>query len=92
MPVLVADHQLKDFDAWFEMFSANPPPKIGRWRVLRVLDDPNRVRVVAEVEPSEVDDVKRFIGSAEMQGVFAKVNEMSTAPMEFIWLDDVTLG
>ena len=92
MPVLVADHQLKDFDAWFEMFAANPPPKIGRWRVLRGMDDPNRVRVVAEVEASEVDDVKRFIASPEMQSAFAKVNEMSTAPMEFIWLDDVTPG
>ena len=56
------------------------------------MDDPNRVRVVAEVEASEVDDVKRFIASPEMQSAFAKVNEMSTAPMEFIWLDDVTPG
>lgn len=53
------------------------------------MDDPNRVRVVAEVEPSEVADVKRCIESAEMQNVLSKVNEMSTAPVEFIWLDNV---
>ncbi len=90
MPVLVAIHRLNDFDAWFEVFSANPPPKIGRWRVARGTEDPNRVHVVAEMEPSEVDQVKSFIASDEMQGVFNKVNEMSTAPIEFVWLDDIT--
>ena len=90
MPVLVAIHRLNDFDAWFEVFSANPPPKIGRWRLARGIEDPNRVHLVAELEPSEVDEVKRFIASDEMQSVFSKVNEMSTAPLEFIWLDEVT--
>ena len=90
MPLLVAVHQLKDFDAWFEIFSNNPPPKIGRWRVARGIDEPNRVHVVAELEPSEVDEVKRFIASDEMQGVFSKVNEMSASPIEFIWLDEIT--
>ena len=89
MPVLVADHQLKDFDEWFEMFSDNPPPKIGNWRVMRGIDDPNRVRVVAEVEPSEVDAVKQFLESEEMQSVFKKVNEMSTSPIDFVWFNEV---
>jgi len=92
MPVLVVVHHLKDFDPWFEIFSTNPPPEIGSWRLLRGVDDPNRVHVVGEVEPSEVDDVKRFIDSAEMQSVFSKVNEMSTKPMEFHWLDEVKPG
>ncbi len=92
MPVLVADHQLKDFDAWFELFTANPPPKIRRWRVMRGIDDPNHVRVVAEMEPSEVDATKQFLESEEMQKAFAEVNEMSTAPLKFVWLDEVKLG
>ncbi len=92
MPTLVADHHLKDFDQWFEVFSANPPPSIGRWRVLRGVDDPNRVRVVAEVEPSEVEAVKQFVESDEMKSVFEKVNEMSTAPLDFVWLDEVKMG
>ena len=89
MPMLVADHQLKDFDEWFKVFSANPPPKIGHWRVMRGIDDPNRVRVVAEVKPSEVDAVKQFIESEEMQSVLKKVNEMSTSPLDFIWFDEL---
>lgn len=92
MPMLVADHQLKDFDQWFEVFSANPPPSIGRWRVMRGIDDPNRVRVVAEVAPSEVAAVKQFVESEEMQGAFNKVNEMSTSPIEFVWFDEVKTG
>lgn len=92
MPMLVADHQLKDFDQWFEVFSANPPPKIGRWRVMRGIDDPNRVRVVADVEPSDVAAVKQFVESAEMQSAFKKVNEMSTSPVDFVWFDEVKAG
>ena len=45
MPVVVFDHHLKDFDEWFALFSANPPPAIGRWLLARGVDDPNRVRV-----------------------------------------------
>lgn len=92
MPMLVADHHLKDYDDWFKMFSANPPPKIGRWRIMRGVDDPNRVRVVAEVTPAEVDGVKQFVASPEMQGVFEKVNAMSTSPIDFVWFDEVTAG
>ncbi len=90
MPILVCEHHLKDFDEWFKIFSANPPPKTGRWRVARGTDDPNRVHVVAELDASEVDEIKSFIASDEMQAVFSKVNEMSTAPLQFIWLDEVT--
>ena len=92
MPMLVVDHHLKDFDAWFDLFSNNRPPDIGRWRVVRGVDDPNRVRVVAEVEPSEVDAIKQFVASAEMQSTFEKVNAMSTAPMDFVWFDEVKMG
>ncbi len=89
MPILVCEHHLKDFDAGFEIFSANPPPKTGRWRLARGIDDPNRVHVVAELDASEVDEIKSFIASDEMQAVFSKVNEMSTTPLQFIWLDEV---
>lgn len=89
MPVLIADHQLKDYDAWFAAFTANPPPKIGRWRVLRGTDDPNHVRVVAEMEPSEVGAVKQFLDSDEMRDAFNKINEISDAPIKFVWLDEV---
>lgn len=92
MAVLVIDHHLEDFDAWFEVFSANPPPNIGRWRVARGIDDPNRVHVVGEMDASEVEDVKSFMASEAMQKVFARVNEASTSPLEFTWLEDVTPG
>ena len=92
MAVLVVDHHLKDFDTWFEVFSANPPPNIGRWRVARGIDDPNRVHVVGEMDASEVEDVKSFMASEAMQKVFAQVNEASTSPLEFTWLEDVTPG
>ena len=92
MAILVVDHHLKDFDSWFEVFSANPPPSIGRWRVARGIDDPNRVHVVGEVDASEVEDVKSYMASEAMQNVFAQVNEASTSPLEFTWLEDVTPG
>ena len=45
---------------------------------------------MAELDASEVDEIKSFIASDEMQAVFSKVNEMSTTPLPFIWLDEVT--
>ena len=39
MPALVAIHRLKDFDEWMKVFKSNPPPQIGRWRLLRGTDD-----------------------------------------------------
>ncbi len=92
MPVLVADIHVDNFDAWLELFHANPPPELGSWRVVRGIDDPSRVQVVGELDASEVDGVREFIASEKMQAVFKQVNEMSTQPMEFIWLDDVKLG
>lgn len=92
MPIITVDHHLKDFDAWFEIFSANPPPEIGSWRVIRGMDDPNRVRVVGEMTASEVQDVKDFYDSERMQKVFSQVNEMSTSPLEFVWFDELTPG
>ena len=88
MPVLIADHHLKDFDAWFALFKANPPPQIGSWRMVRGVDDPNRVYVIGEVDTSEVDAIKDFFASEKMQLLFAQINETSTAPIEFVWLDD----
>ena len=91
MPVVVAVHRLKNFDEWFKLFKSNPPPKVGRWRVLRGSEDRNRVHVVAALAASEVKDVKDFIQSKHMQDVFKQVNDMSTAPMEFIWLEEVSV-
>jgi hypothetical protein len=89
MPVLVAVHRLKDFDEWLKVFKSNPPPQIGRWRLTRGIDDRNRVHVVAELQPSEVQGVKAFLESERMQDVFRRVNAMSAAPLEFIWLEEV---
>jgi len=49
MPVDVAVHRLKNFDEWFKLFKSNRPPKVGRWRVMRGIEDRNRVNVVAEL-------------------------------------------
>jgi hypothetical protein len=89
MPVIVAVHRLKNFDEWFKLFKTNPPPNVGRWRVLRGSEDRNRVHVVAELAASEVKEVKDFIQSKHMQDLFKQVNDMSTAPMEFIWLEEL---
>ena len=92
MSILVADHHLKDFDTWFELFSANPPPDIGRWRLVRGIDDPNRVHVVGEMDASEVEDVKKFFESEKMQKVLSQADDLSTTPIEWTWFEDVTLG
>ena len=68
MPLLVAIHRLKDFDEWIKLFKTNPPPKIGRWRLTRGIDDRNRVHVVAEVQASDVDAVKEFIEVGSHEG------------------------
>ena len=90
MPIVVAIHRLKNFDEWVKLFKSNPPPKVGRWRVARGSEDRNRVHVVAELTGSEVKDVKDFIQSKHMQDVFKQVNDMSTAPMEIIWLEEIS--
>ena len=92
MPIVVIDHRLKDFDTWFELFSANPPPDVGTWRLARGTDDPNRVQVVGEMDASEVDAVKGFFASEKMVAVLDQAGEMSTAPIEWIWLDEVKPG
>jgi hypothetical protein len=92
MPVIVvADHRLKDFDEWIEIFKSNRPPQIGRSKLTRGIEDPNRVQVVVELEPSEVKDFKAFLESERMQEVFRRVNAMSTAPIEFVWLEQVAM-
>jgi hypothetical protein len=91
MPVVVVVHRLKNFDEWFKLFKCNPPPKVGRWRVFRGSEDRNRVHVVAELAASEVKDLKDFIQSKHMQDFFKQVKGMSTAPMEFIWLEELSL-
>lgn len=90
MSILVADHHLKDFDTWFELFKASPPPAIGRWRVVRGIDDPNRVHVVGEMDASEVEDVKNFFASEKMLEAFKEVDKLSTTPIVFTWFEDVT--
>jgi hypothetical protein len=89
MPVIVVVHRLKDFDEWFKVFKANPPPKIGRWRLLRGSDDRNRAHVVGEVAASDVKAVKDFLASQHMQDTFKRINAMSTAPLEFTWLEEL---
>jgi hypothetical protein len=89
MPVVVVVHRLKDFDEWIKIFKADPPPKVGHWRLLRGSDDRNRVHVVGDVAASEVKVVKDLLGSQHMQEVFKRVNAMSTAPLEFIWLEEL---
>jgi hypothetical protein len=90
MAIILVDHHLKDFASWLDMFAANPPPAIGRWRVLRGQDDPNRVYVVGEMDDSEVPEVKEYFASERMQEVFRRVNGQSTSPLAFVWLEDVT--
>ena len=90
MPVVVFDHRLKNFDEWIALFSANPPPPIGRWRLGRGIDDPNRVHVVGEMDASEVDGVKSFFASEKMRAVLDQADAMSTTPIETIWLEDIT--
>ena len=92
MPIVVIDHKLKDFDAWFAIFSANPPPKIGTWRMVRGIEDPNRVHVVGQMETSEVDAVKDFFASEKMAAILSQGNEMSTTPMEWIWFNEMKPG
>ena len=89
MPVVVVVHHLKNFDEWIKIFKADPPPKVGHWRLLRGSDDRNRVHVVGDVAASEVKTVKEFLESQHMQDVFKRVNAMSTAPLEFVWLEEL---
>jgi hypothetical protein len=72
------------------VFKCNPPPKVGRWRVLRGSEDRNRVHVVAELAGSEVKEVMDFIQSEHMQDALNQVNDMSTAPLEFVWLKELS--
>jgi hypothetical protein len=65
MPVVVVVHRLKNFDEWLKVFKADPPPQIGRWRLLRGSDDRNRVHVVGEVKASEVK-AERVDGAARI--------------------------
>lgn len=92
MAVMVADHHLKDFASWLDLFAKNPPPPIGKWRLFRGSDDPNRVYVVGEMDDSEVPEVRKYLESDRMQEVFRQVNQQSTSPVEFILLEDVTPG
>jgi hypothetical protein len=89
MPLFVVIHHLEDFNEWITLFKANPPPPVGSWRLARGIDDRNRVHVVGEVSAAEAKDVKDFLNSPRMQDVFRRVNAMSTAPLEFVWLEEV---
>ena len=87
---IVTVHRLKNFDEWFKLFKSNPPPKVGRWRVFREA----KIAIEFTLSPmaaSEVRDVKDFIQSKHMQDVFKQVNDMSTAPLELIWLEEQSL-
>jgi quinol monooxygenase YgiN len=91
MPVFIADHRLKNFDKWIYVFRANPPPPVGRWRLMRATDDPNRAMVIGEVAASDVKAVNTFLASEGMQAVFRQVEGMSTAPIEFLMLEEVSV-
>jgi hypothetical protein len=58
------------------------------WR-LRGSENRNRVHAVGEIAASEVKAIKDFLGSQHMQDVLKRVNAMSTAPLEFIWLEEL---
>ena len=88
MPTLVATHNLKNFDDWAAIYAENPPPPQGTWRVLRGVEDPNRVYVIGEIDESEVEAVKAWAASDEMLSVFAAVNDMSNTPLDIVWTDD----
>ena len=92
MAVMIADHQLNNFDEWITLFRANPPPSIGTWRLLRSADDPNRVYVIGEVRDSDVADINAFFQSDRMAAVLDEANAMSARPMDIVWLNDVTSG
>jgi hypothetical protein len=88
MPVAIAIHRLKDFDAWIKIFKENPPPPVGRWRMLRGTEDRNYVLVVGDIGASDVNTVNDFLASERMQDVFRRVDAMSKAPIEFVWLEE----
>ena len=92
MPIVVFDHQLKEFDEWVALFGANPPPDIGNWRMARGIDDPNRVHVVGEMAASEVDAVKAFFETDKMKEILGKADGLSTRPIEITWLEEVKPG
>ena len=92
MQTILVDHHLKDFDAWVKLFTSNPPPNMGQWRLLRGIADPDRVYVIGEVEDADVKGVRDYFGSEKMQKVFESVNEGSTVPLEFVWLEEVSPG
>jgi hypothetical protein len=46
--------------------------------------------VVGEMDASEVEDVKKFFESEKMRTVLGQADEMSTTPIERIWLEDIT--
>ena len=89
MPVMIADHQLNEFDEWFALFRESPPPSIGTWRLLRGTDDPNRVYVIGEVADSEVSEVNAFFETDKMRAVLGKANDMSKRHMDIVWLNEV---
>lgn len=90
MPTLVHDHHLKNFDEWIKLFKANrPAAPIGRWRVLRGVDDPNRVFVVVDAEAAEVAKVNDYFRTDRMKEVIRQVNEMSTVPLATAWFENL---
>ena len=89
MPVVVVVYHLTNFKEWLELFKANPPPKVGRWRVVRGMHDRNRVHVVGEVAASELKAVQDFFGSEHMRDVFKRVNTISSKVPEILWLEEL---
>ena len=89
MPVMIGDHHLNNFEEWFPLFLENPPPPIGKWRLLRGADDPNRVYVIGEVSETEVSEINAYFETDKMKAVLAKANDMSRRPMEILWMNEV---
>jgi len=87
MPTIIVDHRLKSYDAWLKIYSDYPPPAIGTWKVLRGRDDPNRVFVIGEFDASEVDAVNEWAALEQTQETFAKVNDISEAPIDVVWTE-----
>jgi hypothetical protein len=42
------------------------------------------------MDTSEVEGVKNFFASEKMRAVLGQADEMSTTPIETIWLEDIT--
>ena len=69
MPVVIIRHKVKDFATWKKAFDAHKPAREGtglsKSRVLRSADDASEVVLIFDA--ADVNKVKAFVASAELQ-------------------------